>query len=85
MSIIMVSTGLCYEVAETQNVLGQKVSGAGGNPFITLTINGTPTTFRSGNIIAAADSIEGLRPLYIQPRMPDTPPVNEAPTPSPPA
>lgn len=64
MSAIMLTTGLCFEVAETRANIGGK-AGA----LIDLTVNGVATTFRAASIIAVADSLDGLQPSYVAPKM----------------
>lgn len=70
MSAIMLTTGLCFEVGETRTQAKQLLGGA--NQAVDLTVNGVVTTFRATAIIAVADSLDGLAPSYVAPKMPES-------------
>lgn len=74
----MLSTGLCFEVDEDQTTIGSKTQA-----FTQLHVNGSATTFRTANIIAVADSLEGLRPTSVMPGPDPNPPSRPAPAPAP--
>lgn len=65
MAAIMLSTGLCFDVAESRASTISKLGGATAD----LTVNGILTTFRASSIIAIADRMTGLQPTMVSPNL----------------
>jgi hypothetical protein len=67
MAAILLSTGLVYEVPATRDQVNTALA---AGPKADTTVNGVGVSFRTASVMAVADTVDGLRSLYLTPVSP---------------